>query len=150
MPHTFTNILVHVVFSAKDRAPMLDAELKPRVLGYIGGIVRELGGTSLAANGPADHVHLFVALPATPSLADCVRTVKTNSSRWVHEQWPERKAFGWQTGYAAFSVSQSNVEDVKAYIARQEEHHKRVSFQEEFLAFLRRHGLEYDERYVWD
>jgi putative NIF3 family GTP cyclohydrolase 1 type 2 len=83
-------------------------------------------------------------------MADVLRVLKTNSSRWVHEQWPERRAFAWQTGYGAFSVSQSNRQEVERYIAGQEDHHRHVSFQEEFVAFLKRHGIAYDERYVWE
>jgi REP element-mobilizing transposase RayT len=93
---------------------------------------------------------LLVSLPPNIALADAVRTVKANSSRWVHQKWVSREAFAWQSGYGAFSVSQSNRAEVEKYIANQEEHHRHVSFQEEFLAFLKRHGIAYDERYVWD
>jgi REP element-mobilizing transposase RayT len=103
----------------------------------------------LIINGPADHVHLLVSLPATESIAELLRVVKTNSSRWVHEQIPAQKRFAWQAGYAAFTVSGSRAADVRAYIAAQQEHHRRVSFQEEFLTFLRKHGLAYDERDLW-
>ena len=150
MAHTYTNILVHVIFSTKDRQAWLVPEIKERLFGYIGGIVRENGGRVMMVNGPSDHVHALVAMPATVSVADMLRVVKTNSSRWVHDEWPERGDLAWQAGYGAFSVSQSAVDDVKAYIERQEEHHKRMSFKEEFLAFLKRHGIEFDERYVWE
>jgi len=150
MAHTFTNLLTHVIFSTKDRLPHIDAELKAPLLAYMGGIVRELYGTAMTINGTADHVHLLVRLPPTISLADAMRVLKTNSSRWVHEKWPSHCAFAWQTGYGAFSVSQSNVASVVRYIAEQERHHRKVSFQEEFLAYLRRHGIDYDERYIWE
>ena len=150
MPHSYTSLFTHVIFSTRDRRPDLDVDVRPRVFAYMGGIIRELGGTALAINGPADHVHLLLALPATVALADAMRVVKTNSSRWVHEQWPQRRAFAWQTGYGAFSVSRSNVDEVERYIAGQEEHHRHVTFQEEFLAFLQRHGVAYDPRYVWE
>jgi REP element-mobilizing transposase RayT len=140
MPHTYTNLLVHVIFSTKDRNPYLDADLRPRLFPYMGGILREMNVTPLAINGPADHVHGLLALPATASIADAMRVLKTNSSRWIHEQWPQRRGFAWQAGYGAFSVSRSNVEEVERYIARQEEHHRHVTFQEEFVAFLERHG----------
>jgi REP element-mobilizing transposase RayT len=149
MAHTFTNLLTHVIFSTKDRLPTVTPEIKPRLLAYMGGIVRSLDGIALAIDGPADHVHLLVKTPATISMADFVRDVKANSSKWVHGTFP-RAGFGWQTGYGAFSVSCSNVEAVREYIEGQEEHHKAVSFQEEFLGFLRRHGIEYDERYIWE
>jgi putative transposase len=101
-------------------------------------------------NGPEDHVHALATLPATVALADLMRVLKTNSSRWVHEQWPRRREFSWQSGYGAFSVSRSNADEVQRYIAGQEEHHRHVTFQEEFLAFLKRHKVPFDPRYVWD
>ena len=150
MAHTFTNILLHVIFSTKDRAPFLDAELKPRMLAYIGGILNEMHAIPVFMDRPADHVHVLLVQPSTVTLADLIRTIKTNSSRWVHENWPQRSDFAWQTGYGAFSVSLSAAESVKKYIAGQEEHHRKVSFQEEFVAFLKRHGIQYDERYIWE
>ena len=150
MPHTFTNLLVHFIFSTKDRRPHLDAQIRPRVLAYMGGVFRETGATPILINGPDDHVHALASIPATASVADVMRVVKTNTSRWVHETWPDRRAFAWQSGYGAFSVSQSNRVEAEKYIATQEEHHRHVSFREEFLAFLKRHGITYDERYVWE
>lgn len=150
MPHTFTNLLIHTVFSTKDREPSLTPDLKPRVLAYMGGIIRENRGILIAADGPADHVHLLIHLPQDLALADLMRTVKSNASRWVHQEWPDRRSFAWQTGYGAFSVSQSNAEAVTQYIAGQEEHHRQVSFQDEFIAFLKRHGIQYDERFIWE
>jgi putative transposase len=150
MAHTFTSLLTHVVFSTKDRYPHIDAEVRERLFPYMGGILREIGATPVTINGVKDHVHGLVALPATLSVADAMRVLKTNSSRWVHQEWPRLRAFAWQTGYGAFSVSRSNAEDVERYIARQEEHHRTVTFQEEFVAFLKRHGIAYDERYVWE
>src|SRR2546423_15615106 len=109
MSHTYTNLLSHVVFSTKDRRPLIDAEMKPRLLGYINGIVNESGGKVLSLNSMPDHMHMLWELPPTASLSDSMRLVKTNSSRWVHETWGPLKPFGWQTGYGAFSVSRSNV-----------------------------------------
>ncbi len=149
MPHTYTSLLVHVVFSTKDRAPDLSPDLAARLFPYMGGIVRECKGAALIINGPADHVHLLLSIPAAVSIADMLRVLKANSSRWVHEQFPERKRFGWQAGYGAFTVSGSRLGDVRNYIASQEEHHRRVSFQEEFLTLLRKHGLEYDVTDLW-
>jgi putative transposase len=149
MPHTYTNLLSHCIFSTKDRVPDIDADLLPKLCAYMGGIVRSIGGVALLINGVTDHVHLLASLPPALSMSDAMRLIKTNSSKWVHEQWPARAAFAWQTGYGAFSVSKSNVEAVSAYIAHQEEHHKTMTFQEEFIAFLTRHGIEYDERYIW-
>jgi REP element-mobilizing transposase RayT len=150
MAHSFSKLLTHIIFSTKDRQPFLDDALKEDLFHYMGGVVRECDGAAEIINGPADHVHLLIRFPTTQSVADLLRVVKTNSSRWVHQTYPERRAFGWQTGYGAFSVSQSNAEQVREYIARQEEHHRRVTFQEEFVAFLKRHGIEYDERYIWE
>jgi REP element-mobilizing transposase RayT len=149
MPHSFASLLVHIIFSTKNRRPDLSPELAGRLFPYMGGIVRERKGVPLIINGPADHVHLLVSLPTTESTADLLRVVKTNSSRWVHEQFPAKRQFGWQTGYAAFTVSGSRADGVKNYIATQQEHHRRVPFQEEFLTFLRKNGVAYDERDLW-
>jgi REP element-mobilizing transposase RayT len=109
MPHTFASLLVHVIFSTKNRAPTLSADLASRLFPYMGGIVRERKGQPLIINGPADHVHLLLSIPAAESIADLLRVLKTNSSRWVHEQFPARRGFCWQAGYAAFTVSGSRV-----------------------------------------
>ncbi len=123
--------------------------MRSRPFGYLGGVVREQGGKALAINGTADHVHMLLSLPATMSVSDLVRFVKALSSKWVHETLPDQSKFSWQPGYGAFSVSQSNVPAVSTYIQTQEEHHKKVSFQDEFLALLKRNEIEFDERYLW-
>jgi REP element-mobilizing transposase RayT len=150
MAHTFTNLLTHVIFSTKDRLPCIKADLKPKLLAYIGGIVREVRGKAYSIDGTSDHVHMLVSLPPSLALSDAVRTIKANTSGWVHDLGMSHRTFGWQTGYGAFSVSKSNASDVIKYIQTQEEHHRKISFQEEFIAFLRRHGIEYDERYIWE
>lgn len=150
MAHTFTKIAIHAVFSTKDRKPYLQMPIRDRLIPYMGGIIRELGGSALIINGPADHVHLLFKTPATIALSDLMRTVKTNSSRWVHEQFPTERFFAWQSGYGAFSASESMLEKITQYIAKQEEHHRRVTFQEEFIDLLKRHGIQYDERYIWE
>ena len=150
MAHTFTNLLTHIIFSTKDRMPLIDAEVKPELLAYLGGMVREVNGKAYGINGTADHIHLLVSLPPTIALSDAMKIVKANSSRWISEKWSTRKAFGWQTGYGAFSVSRSNVPDVLKYIANQEEHHRKITFKEEFIAFLKKHEIRYDERYIWE
>ncbi|HEX9988382.1 MAG TPA: IS200/IS605 family transposase [Chloroflexia bacterium] len=150
MAHTFTHLVTHVVFGTKNRTPSITPEMKSPLHAYLGGIVKEMGGKPLIINGMKDHVHLLVALPATVAIADLIRVVKANSSRWAHEKWPERHGFGWQQGYGAFSVSKSAIKDVEENIANQEEHHRKVSFQEEFLALLKRHDIPYDERYIWE
>ncbi len=150
MAHTFTNLLTHVIFSTKDRRPHLDPQVKERLFPYMGGILKETKAKCLAINGPADHVHILALIPPVAALSDVMRILKTNASRWVHEQWPSLTDFAWQTGYGAFSVSESLKQEVAAYIANQEEHHRKMTFQEEFIAFLKRHGIEYDERYIWE
>jgi len=150
MAHTFTHLLVHIIFGTKDREPWLTEELKTPLHSYLAGILRNLEVNLTAVNGTADHVHLLVMLPADQSVAEVLRVLKTNSSRWVHETYPNLHSFGWQTGYGAFTVSRSNLDAVERYIRNQEEHHKKQTFQEEFVAFLDRHGIEYDARYLWE
>ena len=150
MPHSLTAIRIHAVFSTKGREPLIDRALCPRLWAYMSGIVCESGGVALAIGGTADHVHVLFSAPPTLAVADVMRLVKTNSSRWVHEEFPTRESFAWQAGYAAFSVSPSNVERVRRYIADQEAHHRRRSFQEEYVAFLKTSGIAYDERYLWE
>ncbi len=150
MARSCTNMLAHIIFSTKERAPLIRPDLAPRLFAYLGGIVRELRGVALAINGTPDHVHVLARLPSTLSVADFLRVLKTNSARWVHENWPIHKSFGWQLGYGAFRVSESNVPAVSAYVAGQEEHHRKVSFQEEFLAHLKKNHIEVNERYLWN
>ncbi|MBZ5555547.1 MAG: IS200/IS605 family transposase, partial [Acidobacteriia bacterium] len=120
MGHTFTNLLVHMIFSTKDRLPLVDVELRSKLYPYLGGILNHLGAIPLALNGPADHVHGLVKLRAVHSVAKVVEKLKSNSTGWVHEEWPERRQFAWQEGYAAFSVSESCVPALLKYIAGQE------------------------------
>ena len=150
MAHTFSELRSHVIFSTNGRAASIDDDLRPRLHSYIGGIIRELGGTAIAVGGTADHVHVLLRLPPSVSMSEAMRVVKTNSSRWIHETSPNLRSFAWQTGYGAFSVSESNRQTVSDYIANQENHHRRTSFQKEYLAFLQRHVVDYDERYVFD
>jgi REP element-mobilizing transposase RayT len=149
MPQSFASLHCHIVFSTKNRKPDIDADLQPRLFEYIGGILRNNQSTSIAAGGMPDHVHLLVSLGRTLATADVVRLMKTNSSSWFHDDigFPE---FQWQTGYGAFAVSYSNIDSVKDYTRNQAEHHRVRTYQDEFRDFLRRHGLEWDERYVWD
>ncbi|HUZ45860.1 MAG TPA: IS200/IS605 family transposase [Terriglobia bacterium] len=150
MAHTYSNLLTHVIFSTKGREPLITPGLKTDLAAYLGGIVRELGGKVVAANSMPDHVHMLLWLPPSVAVADALRVVKTNSSRWARRTPKEGRGFAWQTGYAAFSVSQSSAAAVAKYIREQEKHHRRVSFQEELIAFLKKNGVEYDERYIWE
>jgi putative transposase len=148
MAHTFTNLLLHLIFSTKNREPVLDPEVKPRLFPYLGGIIQELGGRPVLINGLADHVHILAILPATASISDVLRTLKANSSRWIHETFPALSGFAWQTGYGAFSVSESNREAVRRYIEDQDAHHQKMTFLEELVIFLKKHNIVYDERYI--
>ena len=149
MAHTFTSLLTHAVFSTSERRPFLSEANRADAHAYIGGILKNLWADPIPIGGTSDHVHLLMRLPADLSVADCLCVVKSNSSRWIKERWPERRLFSWQGGYGAFTVSESNRGAVIQYIQNQEQHHRRISFQEEFLALLKKHGVEFDERYVW-
>jgi putative transposase len=147
LSHTLGNILLHLIFSTRGRSPLIKAEFRPDLFAYLGGIIRGMQGTALIVNGTADHVHLLVRIRPAQSAAEIVRVVKANSSKWVRAK--RGSDFAWQTGYGVFSVSESNVPAVKKYIAEQEQDHKKHSFQEEFLTFLKKNHVEYDERYIW-
>ncbi|MFZ0292365.1 MAG: IS200/IS605 family transposase [Candidatus Sulfotelmatobacter sp.] len=148
MSHTAGNLILHLIFSTKDRQPLITAEIRGDLFAYLGGIIREMRGIALMVNGTADHVHMLIRIRPVQAASEIARIVKANSSRWVHEKWNAR--FAWQTGYGAFSVSESNVPAVSRYIATQEEHHKKRTFQQEYVAFLKRNKIPYDERYIWD
>ncbi|MFO0950579.1 MAG: IS200/IS605 family transposase [Isosphaeraceae bacterium] len=150
MPQSLVAFYAHLIFSTRGRAPLITAELQPRLYEYIGGILRNQGCSLVAAGGMPDHVHFLVSMDKGVSVVELMRVVKTNSSRWVHDEFPGLKGFAWQAGYGAFSVSASHVERVRAYLSRQAEHHRARTFQEEFVAFLQRYGIAYDERYLWD
>jgi REP element-mobilizing transposase RayT len=149
MSHTFTKLLTHIIFSTKERRSLMDDEVQMRLFPYLSGIIRGMGGTPLTINGPSDHVHLLAQTKASVSIAKLVETVKSNSTGWIHREWKERWAFAWQEGYGAFSVGPLQVPEVIKYIAGQKEHHRKISFQEEFISFLQKYGIEYDERYIW-
>jgi REP element-mobilizing transposase RayT len=140
---------VHYIFSTKERFPFIDAELESRLWPYIGGIARENGMKALAIGGTHDHVHTLLSLPATLSMSKAIQLIKGGSSKWVHDQLPKYSKFGWQDGYGAFSVNVSQIKGVISYIGGQEEHHRKKTFEEEFIEFLDKHGVEYDARYVF-
>lgn len=149
MPQSFSSLHCHLVFSTKHRLSQIKAELQPRLFEYIGGILRNHDGRLIAAGGMPDHVHLLVSMSRTIAVADTVRVIKTNSSGWAKDTLALRD-FHWQSGYGAFAVSFSEIDKVKSYLANQEQHHREWSFQEEFRELLKRHDLEWDERYIWD
>jgi putative transposase len=148
MASTFTNLLYHIVFSTKDRAPSIHEGLRERLYAYVGGIIRGERGALLEIGGVPDHIHLLAKLKSDISIAELVRLVKSNSSKWVNESINPTTRFEWQTGYGAFSVSESHAKTVRKYIANQESHHAKISFRDELTALLEKHGIEYDERYL--
>ena len=150
MAGTYTNLLYHLVFSTKERIPLIGHELQPDLYAYLGGIIRGEGGILLEVGGMSDHVHLLTKFKPTVSISEMLRQVKANSSKWVNEEKFKLRKFAWQDGYAAFSVSESQVGAVRRYIQTQEAHHRGQSYQDEFRALLERHGIEYEERYLWD
>ncbi len=150
MPQSYACLHYHFVFSTKNRAPLLSGELRPRLFEYVGGILRADGGCLIGAGGVADHVHLLAGLSREMAVADALRLVKTNSSKWLHETGLADPSSAWQTGYGAFTVSHSRIDVLRRYFARQEEHHRTQSFQDEFRELLRLHHVEFDERYLWD
>ncbi len=150
MAHSFVNQLLHCVFSTKERRPFITPDLQARLYPCIGGIANENKIKLIVAGGMADHIHLLVSLPSTLSIAKAMQLVKGGSSKWIHDTFAEHRRFEWQEGYAAFSIGTGDVSRTVAYINNQAEHHKRRDFKTELLAFLRKHGIEYDERYVFD
>ena len=149
MSHSYTCLLYHLVFSTKGRQPWLQGELRPRLWEYLSGAIRSEGGFCFLANGVADHVHLLTRLRQDKAVSEVLRSIKANSSGWIHDSFPKLRSFHWQDGYGAFTVSKSQMETVRRYIARQEVRHRKLTFQEEFLALLKAHEIGYDPRYIW-
>jgi REP element-mobilizing transposase RayT len=149
MSHAYVSNLMHCTFGTRARHPFIDPELEARLWPYLGGIARENRMKALAIGGTTDHIHALLSLPGMMSFAKAVQLIKGGSSKWIHETFPGQKKFAWQEGYGAFSVSASQVRRTVAYIQNQKEHHRRKTFQEEFLELLERHGIEYDQRYIF-
>jgi putative transposase len=151
MPQSLAKILVHTVFSTKDRRPFLrDKSLRDELHRYIGGILANLDCQPIIIGGVEDHVHLLCALSRTCDAAEMVKEVKRGSSLWIKTKSPDLQDFAWQNGYGIFSIGFSQIDAVKEYIAGQEKHHRKISFQDEFRQLLKRYEIEFDERYVWD
>lgn len=148
MANTYTSLHYHVIFSTKDRNRWLVPDIE-RVWSYIGGIARTHQMTALQVGGVEDHIHALVTAPATLAPSRIAQFLKGESSKWIHEEFRTLRNFAWQDGYGAFTVSKSNLPCVIAYIQNQREHHRKKTFREEYLEFLREHGVEYDERYLW-
>ena len=149
MPHSYVSNLMHSVFSTKERLPFITPELESRLWPYLGGIARENKMKAIAIGGTADHLHALLSLPSTMSFAKAVQLIKGGSSKWIHDTFREHRKFAWQEGYGAFSVSSSQRDKRIDYIQRQKEHHRKRSFQDEFVDLLDKHEIAYDPRYVF-
>jgi putative transposase len=147
---SLAKIYIHLIFSTKERERILLDEIRPELHAYMGGTLKGLNCSAIEINTEPDHAHVFFLLSRTEALSDVVGHLKKSSNDWLREQGPQFAQFFWQAGFGAFSVSQSQVEDVRAYIRNQREHHRVRSFQEELRAFLKAYEVEYDERYLWD
>ncbi len=145
---SYTCLHYHIIFSVKGRRALLDESEMTRLCEYLAGIIRNIDGVLHLANGPSDHIHLAISLDPKTTLVEFVRTLKANSSRWIHQTFPELRTFAWQDGYAAFSVSHSGLPSVVDYIRNQWEHHKKLSFREELEQFLNKHGIVYEQRFL--
>lgn len=150
MPQSLSYLLTHIVFSTKDRAPVLDAPVRPPLHAYLATVARNVDCECFRVGGVADHVHLAVRLSRTITMAQLIEKLKTSSSKWLKTQSPALAVFAWQRGYGAFSVGPSDLDALLHYIDTQEEHHRTRTFQDEYCAFLKKYGIDYDERYVWD
>ena len=147
---SYVSSYFHCVFSTRERRPLISPELQERLWPYLGGIARQNEMKAIEIGGVSDHIHILLSLPSTLSIAKAMQLIKGGSSKWLHETFPEHRLFGWQVKYGAFSVSVSQLDKTIEYIQGQAEHHRNRIFQEEFLALLKRHGIAYDERYLWE
>ncbi len=150
MPQSLSNILLHLVFSTKDRRPWLETGVREKTHAFLAGTVRQCGCAAYRVGGVSDHVHLAIGLSRTLAVADLVKEIKTASSKWIKGQDARLRDFSWQNGYGVFSLGMSQKETLLHYIDRQEEHHRTRTFQEEYRAFLTQYGIEFEERYLWD
>ena len=144
----YTRLNVHLVFSTKNREPTINQEIDSRLYQYINGIAQNKGFKLLSGNGFTDHIHLLCGITPKIAVSDMVRTIKSNTSKWIHEDIGLRD-FTWQSGYSAFSVSHSNIDDVSRYIQSQKDHHLKTSFKDEVLLLLKKHDINFDEKYLW-
>lgn len=149
MPNTYTQIHIQFVFAVKFRKALIEDSYKQELYQYITGIVQHYGHKMLAINGVADHIHIFIGMRPTQSMSDLMQDVKGNSSKWINEKTFLKVKFEWQEGYGAFSYSKSHVQNVINYVLNQEKHHAKQTFRDEYLAFLKKFDIEYDERYIF-
>lgn len=146
---SYVSTYFHCVFSTKERRPFITPELRERLWPFLGGIARQNKMKAVEIGGVEDHIHILLSLPATIPVSKAMQLIKGGSSKWIHETIPDQRLFSWQEEYGALSVSVSQLDKTIAYIRKQPEHHRKVTFQEEFLVLLKKHGVEYDERYLW-
>lgn len=149
MATTFTNLNYHLVFSTKDRRPLITPQLRTDLYPYMAGIIKGERGVHAEIGGMPDHVHLLVRWRPDVSISKLLQTIKSKSSGWMHREHDSNKGFGWQDAYAVFTVSESQCPKVIAYIRKQEKHHAKRDFKQELVALLKSHGIQYDERYIW-
>src|SRR5205823_4589396 len=147
---SLSSLLIHLVFSTKNREGFITTEIEAELHPYMATIFRDHNSPSLIIDGTTDHVHVLFTLSRTMAVADLVEEVKTGSSKWMKTKGREFRNFHWQRGYGAFSIGQSNVAELKRYIRNQKQHHRRVTFQDEYRRFLKRYEIGFDERYIWD
>jgi len=150
MPQSLSKVILHIIFSTKNREPWLESNVRPRVHAYLATICRDLGAELVRVGGVVDHVHIVTTLPRTVSQAHLVEQIKKVSSKWIKVLDARYRCFFWQRGYGAFSVSPNQLDAVLQYIEAQRDHHRTQTFQEEYRELLRRHGADFDERYLWD
>ena len=150
MAQTLTSLLVHLVFSTKNRADLITLEIESRLFAYIGGVIKNEKSLLLASGGTMNHVHLLLSLSKNTALSALVKEIKQSSSKWIKTQGQEFADFQWQEGYGAFTIGQSQVETLRGYLAKQKAHHQRQSFEDELREVLTRYEVAYDERYLWD
>jgi REP element-mobilizing transposase RayT len=146
---SYVSAYSHCIFSTKERRRLITRALRERLWPFLGGIVRQNKMKAIEIGGAEDHVHILLSLPSTMAISKALQLIKDGSSKWVHESFPEHRLFAWQEEYGAFSVSVSQLDKTIEYIKGQEKHHRKMTFQEEFLALLKKHRIEYDERYLW-
>ncbi len=149
MANTYTNLLYHIIFSTKNRLPLICESFQPDLYQYIGGTIRGERGILIEIGGMPDHIHLLAKFKTNIAISDMLRIIKANSSKWINEHWDNEQRFAWQDGYGAFTVSESQLPHVVQYIRSQKSHHQKKTFQHEYLEFLKQHNVDYDERYLW-
>jgi putative transposase len=150
MAHTHRNHYFHLIWSTKNRKPVIDISCQERLYQYIGGIIRQHEASLIEIGGISDHIHLLIKIGNLDKYSSLIRMIKADSSRWIHKEWGDKTNFSWQEGYGSFSVSYSQTDAVREYIKNQEKHHRGVSFETEYITFLKKNGVEYDPRFVFD